>query len=136
VLLRAVRSRPRALSPLTPHPCSAGILLYGPPGTCKALLAKAVATSSLHFFPIMGSELPNMDIGESEAKMRRVFQQVRHARPCVVFFDKLDSVAPMRGAHGELGRVMDRIVSQLLLELSGIASPPLPPAGTAAETSS
>ena len=63
-----------------------------------------------------------MYIGESEANVRRVFQRARDARPCVVFFDELDSVAPKRGAHGDSGGVMDRIVSQLLAELDGIAS--------------
>ncbi|KZV61880.1 AAA-domain-containing protein [Peniophora sp. CONT] len=100
-----------------------GILLYGPPGTGKTLLAKAVATSfSLNFFSVKGPELLNMYIGESEANVRRVFQRARDARPCVVFFDELDSVAPKRGAHGDSGGVMDRIVSQLLAELDGIAS--------------
>jgi len=63
-----------------------------------------------------------MYIGESEANVRRVFQRARDARPCVVFFDELDSVAPKRGAHGDSGGVMDRIVSQLLAELDGISS--------------
>jgi peroxin-6 len=98
-------------------------LLYGPPGTGKTLLAKAVATScSLNFFSVKGPELLNMYIGESEANVRRVFQRARDARPCVVFFDELDSVAPKRGAHGDSGGVMDRIVSQLLAELDGISS--------------
>jgi peroxin-6 len=101
----------------------AGILLYGPPGTGKTLLAKAVATScSLNFFSIKGPELLNMYIGESEANVRRVFQRARDARPCVVFFDELDSVAPKRGNHGDSGGVMDRIVSQLLAELDGMAT--------------
>ncbi|KAF8497120.1 AAA-domain-containing protein [Russula emetica] len=100
-----------------------GILLYGPPGTGKTLLAKAVATScSLNFFSVKGPELLNMYIGESEANVRRVFQRARDARPCVVFFDELDSVAPKRGSHGDSGGVMDRIVSQLLAELDGISS--------------
>ncbi|TFK55323.1 AAA-domain-containing protein [Heliocybe sulcata] len=99
-----------------------GILLYGPPGTGKTLLAKAVATScSLNFFSVKGPELLNMYIGESEANVRRVFQQARDAKPCVIFFDELDSVAPKRGNHGDSGGVMDRIVSQLLAELDGIA---------------
>ena len=100
-----------------------GILLYGPPGTGKTLLAKAVATScSLNFFSVKGPELLNMYIGESEANVRRVFQQARDAKPCVIFFDELDSVAPKRGNHGDSGGVMDRIVSQLLAELDGMAS--------------
>ena len=100
-----------------------GILLYGPPGTGKTLLAKAVATSfSLNFFSVKGPELLNMYIGESEANVRRVFQKARDARPCVVFFDELDSVAPKRGNQGDSGGVMDRIVSQLLAELDGMGS--------------
>ncbi|TFY65845.1 hypothetical protein EVG20_g5243 [Dentipellis fragilis] len=99
-----------------------GILLYGPPGTGKTLLAKAVATScSLNFFSVKGPELLNMYIGESEANVRRVFQRARDARPCVIFFDELDSVAPKRGNLGDSGGVMDRIVSQLLAELDGIS---------------
>ncbi|ORY82658.1 P-loop containing nucleoside triphosphate hydrolase protein [Protomyces lactucae-debilis] len=98
-----------------------GILFYGPPGTGKTLLAKAVATSfSLNFFSVKGPELLNMYIGESEANVRRVFQRARDARPCVVFFDELDSVAPKRGNQGDSGGVMDRIVSQLLSELDGM----------------
>ncbi|KAJ7435381.1 AAA-domain-containing protein [Mycena galericulata] len=99
-----------------------GILLYGPPGTGKTLLAKAVATScALNFFSVKGPELLNMYIGESEANVRRVFQRARDAKPCVIFFDELDSVAPKRGNHGDSGGVMDRIVSQLLAELDGMA---------------
>lgn len=99
-----------------------GILLYGPPGTGKTLLAKAVATScSLNFFSVKGPELLNMYIGESEANVRRVFQKARDAKPCVIFFDELDSVAPKRGNQGDSGGVMDRIVSQLLAELDGMA---------------
>ena len=102
--------------------CLTGILLYGPPGTGKTLLAKAVATScALNFFSVKGPELLNMYIGESEANVRRVFQRARDAKPCVIFFDELDSVAPKRGAHGDSGGVMDRIVSQLLAELDGVA---------------
>lgn len=99
-----------------------GILFYGPPGTGKTLLAKAIATEfSLNFFSVKGPELLNMYIGESEANVRRVFQKARDARPCVVFFDELDSVAPKRGNQGDSGGVMDRIVSQLLAELDGMS---------------
>ncbi|KAI9293385.1 AAA-domain-containing protein [Neoconidiobolus thromboides FSU 785] len=99
-----------------------GILLYGPPGTGKTLLAKAVATScALNFFSVKGPELLNMYIGESEANVRRVFQRARDAKPCVIFFDELDSVAPKRGEQGDSGGVMDRIVSQLLAELDGMS---------------
>lgn len=99
-----------------------GILFYGPPGTGKTLLAKAIATTfSLNFFSVKGPELLNMYIGESEANVRKVFQKARDARPCVVFFDELDSVAPKRGNQGDSGGVMDRIVSQLLAELDGMS---------------
>ncbi|CAO3628854.1 unnamed protein product [Cunninghamella blakesleeana] len=99
-----------------------GILFYGPPGTGKTLLAKAIATScSLNFFSVKGPELLNMYIGESEANVRRVFQRARDAKPCVIFFDELDSVAPKRGEKGDSGGVMDRIVSQLLAELDGMS---------------
>ncbi|KAI1280998.1 peroxisomal biogenesis factor 6 [Xylaria sp. FL0933] len=99
-----------------------GVLFYGPPGTGKTLVAKAIATEySLNFFSVKGPELLNMYIGESEANVRRVFQRARDARPCVVFFDELDSVAPKRGNQGDSGGVMDRIVSQLLAELDGMS---------------
>lgn len=99
-----------------------GILFYGPPGTGKTLLAKAIATNfSLNFFSVKGPELLNMYIGESEANVRKVFQKARDSKPCVVFFDELDSVAPKRGNQGDSGGVMDRIVSQLLAELDGMS---------------
>lgn len=99
-----------------------GILFYGPPGTGKTLLAKAIATNfSLNFFSVKGPELLNMYIGESEANVRRVFERARDAKPCVIFFDELDSVAPKRGNQGDSGGVMDRIVSQLLAELDGMS---------------
>ena len=99
-----------------------GLLFYGPPGTGKTLLAKAIATNfSLNFFSVKGPELLNMYIGESEANVRRVFEKARDAKPCVIFFDELDSVAPRRGNQGDSGGVMDRIVSQLLAELDGMS---------------
>ncbi|KAJ3053838.1 peroxisomal assembly protein [Rhizoclosmatium hyalinum] len=101
-----------------------GILLFGPPGTGKTLIAKAVATTfSLNFLSVKGPELLNMYIGESEANVRRIFTQARNAKPCVIFFDELDSVAPKRGDKGDSsGGVMDRIVSQLLAELDNVGS--------------
>jgi peroxin-6 len=98
-----------------------GVLLYGPPGTGKTLLAKAVATEcSLNFISVKGPELINMYVGESEKNIRDVFQRARDAKPCVIFFDELDSLAPNRGRSGDSGGVMDRVVSQLLAELSSI----------------
>ena len=97
-----------------------GVLLYGPPGTGKTLLAKAVATEcSLNFLSVKGPELLNMYVGESEKNVRDVFEKARNAKPCVVFFDELDSLAPNRGQGSDSGGVMDRVVSQLLAELDG-----------------
>ncbi|KAJ3269076.1 peroxisomal assembly protein [Terramyces sp. JEL0728] len=97
-----------------------GILLYGPPGTGKTLIAKAVATTlQLNFFSIKGPQLLNQYVGESEKNVRMVFERARAAKPCIIFFDELDSLAPKRGGSGDGGGVMDRIVSQLLAELDG-----------------
>ncbi|KAK9789367.1 hypothetical protein WJX73_003724 [Symbiochloris irregularis] len=98
-----------------------GILLYGPPGTGKTLMAKAVATEcSINFLSVKGPELINMYIGESERQVREVFARARRARPCIIFFDELDSLAPARGAGADSGGVMDRVVAQLLAELDGM----------------
>ncbi|PFX28237.1 peroxisome assembly factor 2-like [Stylophora pistillata] len=98
-----------------------GVLLYGPPGTGKTLLAKAVATEcSLNFLSVKGPELINMYVGQSEQNVREVFSRAQSARPCVIFFDELDSLAPNRGRSGDSGGVMDRVVSQLLAELDGL----------------
>ena len=98
-----------------------GVLLYGPPGTGKTLLAKAVATEcSLNFMSVKGPELVNMYVGQSEKNVREVFAKARAARPCVIFFDELDSLAPNRGKSGDSGGVMDRVVSQFLAELDGL----------------
>ncbi|VDD92964.1 unnamed protein product [Enterobius vermicularis] len=98
-----------------------GILLYGPPGCGKTLLAKALATQ--YSFPILnikGPELLSKYVGESEANVRKVFANARQIAPCVIFFDELDSLAPRRGRSGDSGGVTDRIVSQLLTEMDDI----------------
>ncbi|XP_031632142.1 peroxisome assembly factor 2 [Contarinia nasturtii] len=95
-----------------------GVLLFGPPGTGKTLVAKAVATEcSLSFLSVQGPELLNMYVGQSEQNVREVFMRARSAAPCVIFLDELDSLAPNRGAAGDSGGVMDRVVSQLLAEM-------------------
>jgi len=102
-----------------------GVLFYGPPGCGKTLLAKAIATEcKLNFMSVKGPELLNMYVGESEKNVRETFRQAREASPCVLFFDELDALAPARGAKGDSGGVMDRIVSQLLTELDGAATQP------------
>lgn len=99
-----------------------GILLYGPPGTGKTLVAKAVATEcNLSFLSVQGPELLNMYVGQSEQNVREVFARAREAAPCVVFLDELDALAPNRGMAGDSGGVMDRVVSQLMTEMNGMA---------------
>jgi ATP-dependent 26S proteasome regulatory subunit len=98
-----------------------GVLFYGPPGCGKTLLAKAVATEmNMNFISVKGPELINQYVGESEKNIRLLFQRARDNSPCIVFFDELDALAPARGAKGDAGGVMDRIVSQLLVEVDGV----------------
>jgi len=99
-----------------------GILLYGPSGTGKTMLAKAVATESqANFISIRGPELLSKWVGESERAVREVFRRARQAAPCIVFFDEIDALAPTRGMGGD-SMVTERVVSQLLTELDGIQS--------------
>jgi transitional endoplasmic reticulum ATPase len=99
-----------------------GILLYGPSGTGKTLLAKAVATESeANFISVRGPELLSKWVGESERGIREVFRRARQASPCVIFFDEVDALAPTRGMGGD-SMVTERVVSQLLTELDGIQS--------------
>ncbi|MGQ9719600.1 MAG: CDC48 family AAA ATPase [Nitrososphaerales archaeon] len=97
-----------------------GVLLYGPSGNGKTLLAKAVATESeANFISIRGPELLSKWVGESERGVREVFRRARQAAPCIIFFDEVDSLAPVRGMSGD-SMVTERVVSQLLTELDGI----------------
>ena len=97
-----------------------GILLYGPPGTGKTLLAKAVATmTESNFITIKGPELLSKWVGESEKRVREVFRKARQAAPCIIFFDEIDALTPVRG--GDAGsQVTENVVSQILTEIDGL----------------
>ncbi len=98
-----------------------GLLLYGPPGTGKTLLAKAVANESqANFISVKGPELLNKYVGESEKAVREVFRKARQASPCIIFFDEIDSVAPVRGSSAGDSQVTERVISQFLTELDGL----------------
>ena len=96
-----------------------GILLTGPPGCGKTLLAKAIANESgLNFISVKGPELLNMYVGESERAVRSVFARARSSKPCVIFFDEIDALAPRRQSGSQTGAT--RVVNQLLTELDGL----------------
>jgi transitional endoplasmic reticulum ATPase len=98
-----------------------GILLYGPPGTGKTLMAKAAANESeANFISIKGPELLSKWVGESEKGVREVFRKARQAAPCIIFFDEIDAIAPVRGGDFGNSHVTERVISQLLTELDGL----------------
>ncbi|KAB8339155.1 hypothetical protein FH972_022091 [Carpinus fangiana] len=97
----------------------AGVLLWGPPGCGKTLLAKAVANESkANFISVKGPELLNKYVGESERAVRQVFFRARSSTPCVIFFDELDALVPKRDAA--LSEASSRVVNTLLTELDGL----------------
>ena len=96
-----------------------GVLLWGPPGCGKTLLAKAVANESrANFISIKGPELLNKYVGESERSIRQVFTRARASVPCVIFFDELDALVPRRDTS--LSESSSRVVNTLLTELDGL----------------
>ncbi|KAF8597286.1 AAA-domain-containing protein, partial [Ceratobasidium sp. AG-I] len=98
-----------------------GVLLWGPPGCGKTLLAKAVAgESGANFISVKGPELLNKYVGESERAVRQVFTRARASAPCVVFFDELDALVPRRDDN--LSESSARVVNTLLTELDGLAA--------------
>ncbi|MDR4510534.1 MAG: CDC48 family AAA ATPase [Nitrososphaeraceae archaeon] len=103
------------------HTIPKGVLLHGPSGTGKTMLAKAVATESeANFISVKGPELLSKWVGESEKGIREIFRRARQASPCVIFFDEVDSIAPIRGLEGAGHASTERMVSQLLTEMDGI----------------
>lgn len=97
-----------------------GVLLYGPPGCGKTLVAKAIANESgANFISIKGPELLNKFVGESERSVRMVFARGRASSPCVLFFDELDALAPRRGSD-KANPSSERVVNQLLTEMDGV----------------
>lgn len=99
-----------------------GVLLYGPPGCGKTLMAQALATESeINFITVKGPELLSKWVGESERAVREIFKRARQAAPCIIFFDEIDAIAPVRGARLNDG-ISDRIVAQLLTEMDGVES--------------
>ncbi len=104
-------------------PLPAGVLLYGPPGCGKTLLAKAIANESgANFMSVKGPELLDKYVGESERAVRVLFDRARSSSPCIVFFDELDSLCPKRGSDSGSGGggVSERVVNQLLTEMDGL----------------
>ena len=98
---------------------SGGVLLYGPSGCGKTLVASALANESkFNFISVKGPELLSKYIGNSEQNVRELFAKAEKAKPCIIFFDEFDSLAPKRG-HDSTG-VTDRVVNQLLTQLDGV----------------
>ena len=101
-----------------------GILIYGPPGCGKTLLARAVATESeANFISVKGPELISKWVGESEKAIREIFRKARTAAPAIIFFDEIDAIAPSRGGGGSGDfHHSERVISQLLTEMDGLES--------------
>lgn len=96
-----------------------GILMFGPPGCSKTMIAKALATESkVNFLSIKGPELFSMWVGESERAVREVFRKARQVAPSIIFFDEIDAIGGERSA--ENGSVKERVLTQLLTELDGV----------------
>ena len=118
------RRFPRLFAELGMRP-PRGVLLYGPPGCSKTLLARAMATdSAANFFHVKGPELYSKYVGDSEKAVRRLFRRAREASPAIIFFDELDALATQRSSDGATGgssaaSAEERVLAQLLTEMDG-----------------
>lgn len=98
-----------------------GILLHGPPGTGKTMIAKALAKmTESNFISIKGLELLSKWVGESEKGVREIFRKARQAAPCIIFLDEVDALVPRRGSGGSDSHVTENVVSQILTEIDGL----------------
>ena len=98
-----------------------GVLLCGPPGCGKTLLAQAAASATqVNFISVKGPALMSKYVGESERAVREVFQKAKQAAPCLVFFDEVDALVPRRGSGASDSGVSERVVGQFLAELDGV----------------
>jgi transitional endoplasmic reticulum ATPase len=98
-----------------------GVLLYGPPGTGKTLIARAIASETkLHFFRVNGPEIIHKFYGESEARLREIFEEAAREAPSIIFIDEIDAISPKRAEV--LGDVEKRVVAQLLALMDGMVS--------------
>ena len=113
-----------------PRPPATGVLIYGPPGCGKTLLAKSLLSAfkinnsgKMNFISVKGPEVLDKYIGASEQNVRNLFAKAQDAAPCVLFFDELDSIAVQRGGHsGDAGGAGDRVINQLLTEMDGVGA--------------